>query len=73
MKKIIVILLTFVITFGCLSALEITPYDTASLGKGGSYVTDYSDFYTLFRNPAGLGLAGNHKYILGAAVNVGGP
>lgn len=47
--------------------------DVRSLGMGGTHVVDTNDFYTLLKNPAGIGLTGKKGMISVVTVNVGGP
>ena len=47
--------------------------DVRSLGMGGTHIVDTADFYTLLKNPAGIGLAGKKNMISVVSANVGIP
>ena len=52
---------------------DFTMPNVRSLGMGGNHITDTSDFYTLLRNPAGLGLCGKQTLWTSLAAFIGGP
>lgn len=68
MKKLFTILLCLIISVS-LFAQE----DVRSMGMGGNHITDYSDIYTIQRNPAGLGFAGKHNLWTNIQVGISGP
>ena len=68
MKKILTILLCLVI-----SASLFAAEDVRSMGMGGQHVTDYSDIYTIQKNPAGLGFADKHNLWLNLQLGASGP
>ena len=68
MKKILTILLCLLISVS-LFAVE----DVRSKGMGGYHVTDYSDIYTIKKNPASLAFSGKHKLILNIQIDAAGP
>ena len=68
MKKILTILLCLLISVS-LFAVE----DVRSKGMGGYHVTDYSDNYTIKKNPASLAFSGKHKLILNIQIDAAGP
>ncbi len=68
MKKILTILLCLLISVS-LFAVE----DVRSKGMGGYHITDYSDIYTLKKNPASLAFSGKHKLILNIQMDAAGP
>lgn len=67
MKKIFA-LLTAMVLISSVFALNVR-----ELGMGGSHLNDYSDVYTLQRNPAGLAFAKNTFMMLPVQLNFGGP
>ena len=68
MKKILTILLCLLISVS-LFAVE----DVRSKGMGGYHITDYSDIYTIKKNPASLAFSGKHKLILNIQIDAAGP
>lgn len=68
MKKIFTILICLTLVF-----TSVFAEDVRSIGMGGEHITDYSDIYTLDRNPAGLGLAGKHNLWSTTDIYFGGP
>ena len=68
MKKLLTILLCLVISVSLFAQTDVR-----SLGMGGNHITDYSDIYTVQRNPAGLGLSKNHNLSTNLQVDVSGP
>lgn len=77
LKKIVLILMLGVFATSIFAADvaidELQMIDVRSLGMGGTHITDTNDFYTLFKNPAGLALTGKKGMISVITVNVGGP
>ncbi|MCR4939348.1 MAG: hypothetical protein K5930_04470 [Treponemataceae bacterium] len=75
-KKIIVIaalLLSASLLFAAADIDEPGMIDVRSLGMGGMHATDTTDFYTILKNPAGLGLTGPKTMITVVSANIGGP
>ena len=68
MKKLSLILLLV-----CLSFTLFAQTDVRSYGMGGTHITDTSDFYTIDRNPAGLGFTSKHNLWTNLQVDVNGP
>lgn len=68
MKKLLTILICLLISVS-LFATE----DVRSMGMGGLHVTDYSDIYTLDKNPASLGFSDKHNLWINTQFNVSGP
>ncbi len=76
LKKLIfikVLLLSASLVFAAATVNEPGMIDVRSLGMGGMHITDTADFYTLLKNPAGLGLAGGKMMISVVSANIGGP
>ena len=76
LKKFIfikVLLLSASLVFAAATVNEPGLIDVRSLGMGGMHITDTADFYTLLKNPAGLGLTGSKLMISVVSANVGGP
>ncbi len=67
MKKIFALLITITL-ISSVFALNVR-----ELGMGGSHLNDYSDVYTMQRNPAGLAFAKNSFMMLPIQMNLGGP
>lgn len=68
MKKTLTVLLCLLISVS-LFAVE----DTRSKGMGGYHVTDYSDIYTLKKNPASLAFSEKHTLWLNLQGDAAGP
>lgn len=75
LKKIAIIALLIVSASLVFAATVNEPemIDTRSLGMGGKHITDTKDFYTMFKNPAGLALSGKKGMFSVLTLNVGGP
>ena len=76
LKKLIfikVLLLSASLVFAAATVNEPGLIDVRSLGMGGMHITDTADFYTILKNPAGLGLAGGKMMISVVSANIGGP
>ncbi len=77
MKKIITLLLSACLVISLFAEdvkfSEARATDVRSMGMGGSHLSDYSDYFTLFRNPSLLKKAGKHWYWDNLTVNIGGP
>ncbi len=77
MKKILVIILS-VFMAATLFAADFTFPETAvtdlrSMAMGGTHLADYTDYFTLYRNPSLLSKSGKHWYWDNMTVNFGGP
>lgn len=68
MKKIFTIFLCILISVS-LFAQE----DVRTMGMGGKHVTDFSDIYTIMKNPASLGFSGKHSLYTNFQLSLNGP
>ncbi len=75
MKKAFLVIIFAVISVSLyaeniFSLTKPTYLNVRSAAQGGSHVTDHSDFFTLLRNPAGLGYLKNATLYTGIGVNL---
>lgn len=68
MKKIFIVLLCLIISVALFAQTDVRSY-----GLGGNHVTDYSDIYTIQKNPASLGFAGKHNLYTNFQFDISGP
>lgn len=77
MKKIIALALTVVVATSLFAAGLTFPEqavtDVRSNGMGGAHLADYTDYFTLYRNPSLLQKAGKHWYWDTLTLNLGAP
>ena len=68
MKKLSLVILFVFVSFTLFAQTDVRSY-----GMGGTHITDYSDFYTIDRNPAGLGFSSKHNLWTNLQLDVNGP